>query len=164
MKILDTWLKEKSYNIKILFIFMIMFCFGGVFFSHVYAESGKHVNVGSNKVALSGYDTVAYFKENKAVSGDPQYQAQWKGVKWYFSTPGNRDLFKSNPQHYAPQYDGNCAWSVAQGKLAHGNPIVWKIIDDKLYLNFNRPVQVNWEKDARSFIKKADANWPALDH
>ena len=152
---------------KLIKIPGIIFLFLGVVFQIVPARAANHINVsfGSDgvAVALTGYDTVAYFKEGRAVKGDAKYQTEWEGVKWYFSSSGNRDLFKSDPEKYAPQYGGNCAWAAAQGSLAHGNPIVWKIVDGKLYLNFNKPVQASWEKDAAGLIKKADANWPGLD-
>ncbi len=95
--------------------------------------------------------------------GDAKFQTEWNGVKWYFSSASNRELFRSSPEKYAPQYGGHCAWAVAQGQLAHGNPIVWKIVNGKLYLNFNKPVQSNWEKDTSNLIKKADAVWPGLN-
>ena len=38
----------------------------------------------------------------------------------------------------------------------------WKIVDGKLYLNYNRKIQEKWMKDIPGYIKKADANWPAV--
>ncbi len=38
----------------------------------------------------------------------------------------------------------------------------WKIVDGKLYLNYNRKIQEKWMKDIPGYIKKADANWPGV--
>ena len=149
-------------SIKILSQWII-FLFLGVVPQIVSARAANHINVSPQGIAINGYDPVAYFTQSKALKGDPKYQTEWMGVKWYFASAGDLEFFKSNPGKYAPQYGGNCAWAAAQGSLAHGNPIVWKIVDGKLYLNFNKPVQVSWEKDAAGLIKKADANWPGLN-
>ena len=148
---------------ELIKILGIIFLFLGVVFQVFPACAAKHINVSPQGIAINGYDPVAYFTQSKALKGDPKYQTEWMGVKWYFAGAGDLEFFKSNPEKYAPQYGGNCAWAVSQGSLAHGNPIVWKIVDGKLYLNFNKPVQASWEKDAAGLIKKADANWPGLD-
>jgi len=46
--------------------------------------------------------------------------------------------------------------------LAHGDPEAWKIVNGKLYLNYNRNIQKKWERDIPGFIAKGDSNWPQL--
>ena len=118
----------------------------------VFAEDG---------VAIRGTDPVAYFKESKAVQGSSEFEYEWMGVKWQFSNEENRDLFASNPEEYAPQYGGYCAWAVSQGYTASIDPQAWKIVDGKLYLNYSQDVQKRWSKDIPGNIAKADANWEA---
>ena len=112
-------------------------------------------------IAIRGTDPVAYFKESKAVQGSSEFEYEWMGVKWQFSTEENRDLFASNPEEYAPQYGGYCAWAVSQGYTASIDPQAWKIVDGKLYLNYSQDVQKRWSKDIPGNIAKADANWEA---
>ena len=64
------------------------------------------INKGWNDVAIKGYDTVAYHTEGRAVKGKSKYSHKWNDAKWYFATPGNRDLFAADPERYAPQYGG----------------------------------------------------------
>ena len=116
----------------------------------------------SSKLALDGYDAVAYFTENKPVKGDAAYTHTHDGVEWHFASAANRDAFIADPAKYAPQYGGHCAWATAQNKVAPGDPNVWKIVDGKLYLNYNANVQTRWEKDIPGFITTADANWPGV--
>lgn len=112
--------------------------------------------------AIQGYDAVAYFNQGAAVEGSKEFSTGYKGAEWKFSSQANLDAFLENPDKYAPQYGGYCAWAAAQGKTAKGDAKYWRIVDDKLYLNYNADIQTKWEKDRFGFISKADANWPDL--
>jgi YHS domain-containing protein len=112
--------------------------------------------------AVGGYDPVAYFTDAKPVSGKKELTFSWKGATWRFANEKNLEVFKASPERYAPQYGGYCAWAVSQGYTAKGDPKVWKIVDDKLYLNYDAGVQKNWEKDIPGNIAKGDKNWPRV--
>lgn len=114
----------------------------------------------SKGFAIKGYDTVAYFTAGKPVKGDKRFSHSYKGATWLFSTQENLDAFKANPEKYAPQYGGYCAYAVSKGSTAKIEPDSWKVVDGKLYLNYNKSIQKKWEKDIAGYIKKADANWP----
>ena len=118
--------------------------------------------------AASGYDPVAFFSLEQAAVGEKQLSAipgkksittEWNGAKWAFSTEENKKLFMSNPEKFAPAYDGHCAFGVAKGGKVPGNPNLWRIVDGKLYFNINPPVVGFWEADIFGFIKTADTNW-----
>lgn len=113
-------------------------------------------------LAVAGYDPVAYFTDGKAVEGSSEFSTEWKGATWRFASAAHRDRFKAEPDAYAPQYGGYCAWAVSQNKTASIDPQAWKIVDGKLYLNYDKDVQAKWEKDVPGNIRKADANWPGL--
>ena len=115
-----------------------------------------------SSAAVGGYDPVAYFTEGKPVAGKSGIAHQWKGATWRFSSEKNRDLFKAEPAKYAPQYGGYCAWAVSQGYTAKGDPNYWKVVDGKLYLNYDASVQKNWEKDISGHISNANRNWPKV--
>ena len=123
------------------------------------AEDPVYTSSFSN-VAVSGYDAVAYFTEGKPVEGSDDFTADYNGATWRFSSAGNRDAFLENPARFAPQYGGYCAWAVSQGYTASTDPEAWKIVDDKLYLNYSKSVQASWEQDIPGHIAKGDANWP----
>lgn len=110
-------------------------------------------------VAINGYDSVAYFDSNKALRGSDAHTAVYKGSTFHFATPRNRDLFVANPGRYAPQYDGFCAYGVAKGARAKTEGEAFKIVDGKLYLNYNKAVQADWEVNQAKLIKKANKNW-----
>jgi YHS domain-containing protein len=112
--------------------------------------------------AIRGYDVVAYFTEGKPVPGSSEFTHEWKGAVWQFASATNRDLFAANPEAYAPQYGGYCAYAVANGSTASVDPEAWQIVDGKLYLNYSRSILKRWQKDVEGYITKADANWPRV--
>ncbi len=120
------------------------------------------VNTDRQGAGLRGYDPVAYFTEGKPVRGDESYSAEWKGANWFFSSEQNRDLFAKDPEKYAPQYGGYCAYAVGNNYTADGDPTAWSIEKGKLYVNYNKDVRELWLKDKSNLIKKGDANWPKL--
>lgn len=113
-----------------------------------------------SSAAVGGYDTVAYFTQGKPVKGSSKFVTEWKGAKWYFSSAENLAKFKANPTAYAPQYGGYCAYGVSQNAAVKGDPLLWKIVDGKLYLNINKQVVNIWQKDIPGYITQANKRWP----
>ena len=112
--------------------------------------------------AIRGHDVVAYFTQGKPVEGKRDFSHQWNNTTWRFASAGHRDLFAANPEKYAPQYGGWCAWAVSQGYTASVDPTAWRIVDGKLYLNYSKSVQSQWVQNIPGNIAKGDANWPGI--
>lgn len=111
-------------------------------------------------VALAGYDTVAYFTMKKAVKGKSQFKATYLGKTWNFANAEHKKLFEANPAKYAPQYGGYCAWGIAaKNDFFPVDPTVFAVLDGKLYLNHNKSISKDWNKDRAGFIKQGDANY-----
>ena len=124
----------------------------------------KKINTNIFGVAIKGYDTVAYFKEGRAVKGRSKFSYNWNDAKWYFASAENRDLFIADPDRYAPKYGGYWAGSLAAtGQVAGVDPEAFKIIDGKLYLNWNMDGRDKFAEKGDEFIKKADENWVKLN-
>ena len=128
--------------------------------------------VDESMFAISGYDAVAYHEleqspvgqsQPEAVPGRTDITAEYNGSTWAFASEANRDTFLADPAKYAPQYDGHCAYGVAQGGKVPGNPNLWRIVDGKLYLNINPPVVGFWEEDIPGQISTAEGNWTGLE-
>jgi len=116
----------------------------------------------TNGVAIRGYDPVAYFTERKPVKGSGAYTAEHRGSRFHFASQANRDAFTADPARYAPQYNGFCAFGVAGGYKAAIDPAAFTIVENKLYLNYDRNVQRKWSADIPGYIVKADRNWPKV--
>ena len=115
-----------------------------------------------SNVAVGGYDPVAYFTEGKPVEGKKDFSMSYQGAEIRFASQANLELFQQNPEVYFPQYGGYCSWAVSQGYTAKGDPEFWRIVDGKLYLNYNQEVQQTWEADIPGFIGAANSNWPKV--
>lgn len=128
------------------------------------AEAGKDpVYTGFlSSLAVNGYDPVAYFTEGRPVEGSSGFESEYRGATWRFSSAANKAAFDAEPAKFAPQYGGYCAWAVSQGYTAKGDPAAWKIVNGKLYLNYNAEVQRNWEQDIPGNVKAADGHWPKV--
>lgn len=121
----------------------------------IYTES-------ASGLAIRGTDPVAYFTVEKAVAGSSDYEHQWQGATWRFSSQENMELFAANPEQYAPQYGGYCAKAISEGNVVSIDPNAWKIVDGKLYLNYSTDVQKQWTQDIEGNIKLGDENYPKV--
>lgn len=136
---------------------------GGVSATPAMAVAAPEVYVPPfSKLALSGYDPVSYFVAGGPKKGDAQFATTFKGVEYRFASADNLARFRANPNAYLPQYGGYCAWAVAGGYTAKSDPLAWKIVGGKLYLNYDQNVQKRWAKDIPGNIAKADKNWPQV--
>ncbi len=115
-----------------------------------------------SNVAIEGHDAVGYFLQNAAIKGSKAHKLKWRGVEWRFANADNKALFESNPEKYAPQYGGYCAWAASQDQVAGVDPEQFSIVDGKLYLNYNAEVRSKWLLDTTKHITDGDKNWPGL--
>lgn len=134
-----------------------------VFFSG-YASAKDPVYTGFfNNRAIQGYDTVSYFQgDGTPVKGVDEFQAEWHGATWYFSSADNLAAFTADPERYAPQYGGYCAWATAHDTLAKGDALIYEIVGDKLYLNYNEGIGEDWSDQKAELIPVADEYYPEL--
>lgn len=116
----------------------------------------------NDQLAIGGYDPVAYFTEAEAVPGEAEHALDWAGSTWHFSSADHRDRFAADPERYAPQYGGHCAYAAGKGYIASIDPEAWTVHNDRLYLNYSKGVRRQWQADRDALIESADVNWPQL--
>jgi YHS domain-containing protein len=143
-------------------VFLIALIFSFIFCSCAKSSPISSVNVTTEGVAIKGYDPVAYFTDSRPTRGLPEFKYVWKRAEWRFASSDHLEMFKKDPEKYAPRYGGYCAYAVGQGKTADIDPEAWTIYEGKLYLNLDKDVQRLWEKDMREYIRQADENWPRM--
>ncbi len=120
-------------------------------------------NLDASGLALRGYDPVAYFTDGAPTPGSADYTATFEGATYQFASADHRDTFTADPARYVPAYGGYCAFGTAMGRKFDGDPEVWKIVDDTLYLNLNAGVQQRWEGNIPGFVTSADHNWTLIE-
>ena len=142
--------------------------------TQVAAESSYPVSTGANpykstvqrqsgNIAISGYDTVAYFEEGRAVEGSEQFETEYADARWRFASQENLDIFLEDPDGYLPQYGGFCAvCMVEQDGLFDANPKFWAIVNGKLYLNYDGRHRSKFRLSSASYIEWADEVWAKL--
>ena len=111
------------------------------------------------EIASRGYDVVAFFVENRAVKGSGEIAVDHDGKIYHFSNAENRDAFVASPETYLPQFDGFCAYGVAQGVKKRADPEAFTIVDGKLFFNVSKGVQDVWRQDVDGYVEKANGNW-----
>ncbi len=116
----------------------------------------------SNGKAIKGYDPVAFFTDSKAIKGIDSFSYVWNEATWLFASENHLNEFKLNPEKYAPQFGGYCAYGTAGNHKAPTQTDTWTIVNNKLYFNYNQAVKQKWSSQQDSLIKKAEFHWPTL--
>jgi hypothetical protein len=116
---------------------------------------------GRGELAVAGYDVVAY-TSGVAVGGTAAFEHRWNDAVWRFTSAANRERFARDPERFAPQFGGYCAWAVSRGYTADIDPEAFRMVDGKLYLNYSKAVQRHWQQDIPGNIAKGRANWPTV--
>ena len=125
-------------------------------------EEGFFFGYSPSGTAIRGYDTVAYFITGKATPGSEDHTWEWQGATWRFASQAHQELFANNPEQYAPQFGGYCAYGVAFGDLLKIEGDQWEIVDGKLYLNFSSEWMVKWRANQDELITMAEDIYPML--
>ena len=112
----------------------------------------------TSNLAVSGYDVIAY-RTGTPTEGSAAFTTTFEGATYRFANQANLETFQSDPARYAPAYGGFCAFGVSKGKKFDVDPTAFKVVDDVLYLNYNKSIQKKWAKKADKYITKADTKW-----
>jgi hypothetical protein len=114
------------------------------------------------RVALSGYDPVAYFTEGAPAKGAEAFWFAFDDAVYLFRSAEHRAMFAADPERYAPQYAGFCAAGVSKGYKTEPDPEAWVIAKGKLYVLQLKERVPDFKRDTAAFVDKANANWPGL--
>jgi YHS domain-containing protein len=134
---------------------LILFLAGLAFALAAQAEPAR-------RVALKGYDPVAYFEDGKPMMGDARYSYPFDDAVYNFRSAEHRAKFSAAPEKYAPQYAAYCAGGVSKGYKVEPDPEAWLIANDKLYVFQYKDRVPEFRKRIAEVAAKADENWPAL--
>ena len=98
----------------------------------------------SSGVAVHGHDPVSYFDQDAPLAGSDEFTHEWADATWKFANAENRDRFAANPEAYAPQFGGFCAFAVSKGFTADPAPDAWHVHDGRLYVFADTNVRDDW--------------------
>src|SRR5437762_13139904 len=147
---------------KTLFSLVAVLSLAGAAFADQTPDHKVLVLKNKEGAAILGYDAVAYFTDNKPVKGNPKFQSEYDGAKYYFASADHKKLFDANPAKYAPAYGGYCGYAASIGKVRPANPLLWSIVDGHLIVQHTKGAVELWEMDVIGNKAKADKFWPRL--
>jgi hypothetical protein len=113
-------------------------------------------------LAIGGYDPVAYFTDGKPMLGSADVELRDGGAVWRFRNIGNRDAFAAHAEVYKPQFGGYDPLGVAQGVAVPGNPTVWVIRGERLFLFYDGVRREKFSADPERMIASAERKWPGV--
>ena len=149
------------------YVFLLFLTIIGIKANAQSDQRAKAFNI-EKGLAVSGFDVVAYFTQNKAMKGDAKFAVSYEGITYRFSSDANKTLFLKNPKNYEPQYGGWCAYAMgANGEKVEIDPETFKILNGKLYLfyhSWTNNTLTKWNKDETHLKTEADKNWTKLYH
>jgi hypothetical protein len=113
-------------------------------------------------LAISGFDPVAYFTDAKAIQGKGEFEQVVAGTAWRFENAGNSAAFRADPDVYMPRFGGYDPVGVARGVAVAGNPRLWIISGERLYLFYSAEARDEFAGDSDRIAATADREWPAV--
>jgi hypothetical protein len=115
-------------------------------------------------LAISGFDPVAYFTDAQALQGKGEFEQVVAGAAWRFRSEGNSAAFKADPEVYMPRFGGYDPVDIARGVAVPGNPRLWVISGERLYLFYSTETKEEFAADRDRVITAADRTWPSVSH
>jgi hypothetical protein len=115
-------------------------------------------------LAIGGFDPVAYFVDGQPVLGLEDFEAWQGGVVWRFHNEGNRASFLAHPEIYGPQFGGYDPIDVARGVTVAGNPLLWVIAEERLFLFSREASRDAFAANPARYVQRANARWETLQH
>jgi hypothetical protein len=113
-------------------------------------------------LAISGFDPVAYFIDGVASLGKGDFEASFAGAVWRFRNEGNRGAFIADPDTYMPRFGGYDPIGVARGVAVAGDPRLWILSGERLYL-FSAPEgRDRFVGEAERIVAAAEGKWPSV--
>lgn len=115
------------------------------------------------KIALQGYDPVAFHSAGKPMKGNPTILAEYAGYKFAFASEENKTAFEKQPEKYLPAFGGYCAFGISLGILFPVEIDTWEIIDGRLVLQYTTEIKQLFEQDKAENLRKANENWAKME-
>jgi hypothetical protein len=136
---------------------------GGVLVLPLGAATTEYIVVDRNTgLAINGFDPVAYFTDAAPIVGKGEFELTWEGAVWRFRNDGNRAAFAANPEVYMPRFGGYDPIGVTRGVGVAGDPRLWLVSGERLYLFYTREARDAFAADAEEVRAVADRNWPSV--
>ena len=127
------------------------------------ASTTEQIVVDRNSgLAIHGFDPVAYFTDGAAMLGKGEFEHRHAGAVWRFRNAGNLGAFAADPEVYMPRFGGYDPVGVGRGVPAAGDPRIWLIVEQRLYLFQSPESRAAFAVDNARLLAAADEAWPSV--
>lgn len=155
-------LKLKQIMKKLLLVLCALVCTSLALQAQQDLKRAIHFNTYKG-LALKGYDPVAYHIQGVATLGSTSFTTVHQGVKYHFSSEGNRDLFVSNPSKYEPKGGSWCAYAMGvKGDKVPVSPNIFLVLNGKLYLFYNEKGKSTFQTHYNKLSNGVENYWTAI--
>ena len=113
-------------------------------------------------LAINGIDPVTYFTDSQPLAGRPEFEYRHQGVIWRFRNDGNKAAFARSPEVYTPRHGGYDPVAIARGIAVAGNPLVWIVSGQRLYLFYSGAARAQFAANPDKIAAAAEARWPTV--
>jgi hypothetical protein len=135
----------------------------GCAFLSVSRLAAEPIEVNSHTgLAISGFDPVTYFIDGKPKLGRPGLELNLSGAIWQFRNEGNRAAFAAHPEVYRPRFGGYDPVAVAHGESVPGHPLIWALLEERLYLFYDAKARATFLADPGRILVAAERKWPMI--
>lgn len=141
-------------------LFLLLSAFALTFSS--LAQTKLLLNLNKAGLALQGYDPVAFFTDNRAIKGKPEFKSIRANATYQFASREHKELFDKDPAKYDPAFGGYCAYGVSRNKLVEIDVDASQIVDGLLLLQYSKGVRNDFNKNTKGNLAKAENNWPQI--
>ena len=114
-------------------------------------------------LAIGGYDPVSYFVDGQPMIGAESFEAWQSGAVWRFRNEANRAFFLAHPEIYGPQFGGYDPIDVARGVAVPGNPRLWFIAGERLFLFSREASRDAFAAHPERYLQRATSRWQTLE-
>jgi hypothetical protein len=111
-------------------------------------------------LAIDGFDPVAFFTDGKPKLGSGDFELRYAGAVWRFANSGNRTAFEERPAVYLPQYGGYDPVGLAKGVAVPGNPQLWAIVGERLFLFYDSAQRGKFLSSPARYLATSERRWP----
>jgi hypothetical protein len=111
-------------------------------------------------LAINGFDPVTFFTDGKSELGSGNFEFRYAGAVWRFTNSGNRAAFAERPDVYMPKYGGYDPVDVARGVAVPGNPQLWAIVNERLFLFYDDAQRKKFLSNPARYLATSERRWP----
>lgn len=113
--------------------------------------------------SLDGIDPTTYFGSRSAQRGESTHQAEYQGNTYLFRNAQSKTVFEKTPDRFVPALDGNDPFEASKGNEVAGNPSIYSVLGEQIFLFANERNRLEWLKNPDGLARRVSDSAAATD-